>query len=483
MVNVVTQPYRRPKDSREDNYLVTLAREFDLLSAIKSAGATSRVNVKDFLKAHPSGLARIWAVRTSGPGIRAAKKMEVGDVVVFYGENEIYAFGEIASKVYWENNNFAWPSGKNWDYIYSLNNFTEIPEGSRPIYQELRKIFNKLDVQAVGVRSLSELGISKREFLQFILHEAKHSEKRSTGAKASHVPKRDIALLQPRIGERFRDRKAIWQEYGGQSRQGIITFPGDKTLNVFSGEDGPYPDYRNQDTGVIEYRGQGLRGEQKLTSGNKSLENARLSKAPIRYWFKPSGGTLSFEKWVIVADRESIAEEDMDGQLVQRILWYLVPVPSEDQSTWAEDVAKMPILDLPKSLIPGKIDDSSTFADRYKDLAGNTPQEPAGTVTTSAPRTNFKRRRKVRNMVLERSNNKCEFDGCNGMAPDVKSTGEAILEVDHINALGEGGMDHPSNMTALCPNCHAAKTHGSKKNHMIKRLKSIVLEKESRILK
>jgi 5-methylcytosine-specific restriction enzyme A len=38
---------------------------------------------------------------------------------------------------------------------------------------------------------------------------------------------------------------------------------------------------------------------------------------------------------------------------------------------------------------------------------------------------------------------------------------QPILEVDHVEDLARGGEDHPRNMVALCPNCHACKTRGS----------------------
>ena len=65
---------------------------------------------------------------------------------------------------------------------------------------------------------------------------------------------------------------------------------------------------------------------------------------------------------------------------------------------------------------------------------------------------------------------------------DLKIDGSAILEVDHIDALGQGGIDHPSNMIALCPNCHESKNHGREKSKMIKKLKQIVINKEINLL-
>ncbi|MGY5106804.1 HNH endonuclease, partial [Streptomyces sp. 900105245] len=41
-------------------------------------------------------------------------------------------------------------------------------------------------------------------------------------------------------------------------------------------------------------------------------------------------------------------------------------------------------------------------------------------------------------------------------------SGDPILEVDHIHDLALDGPDHPANMIALCPNCHAIKTRGAR---------------------
>jgi 5-methylcytosine-specific restriction protein A len=481
MTNLITQPYRRPKNSNDDNYLVTLAKEFNLVSAVKAAGVATKVNLSNFMNVHPSGKSRLWAVGTSAPGKRAYEKMTPGDLVVFYGSSEIYAYGEISSKLVWKNNNYIWPSGQNWDFIYSVKNFHELSEGERPLYQELRKVLSKLDVQSVGVRSLYEAGISKAELLDFLLNDAKKSPKKISKHAGNIKSQRDVSQFPPKLGEKFINRKAIWEEFGGQWQQGITTFPNDNYLNVFSDEEGPYPDYQDPVSGIIEYRGQGLSGNQKLSHGNKLIENARLSKNPVRFWFKPAGGAWVFYKWVIVSDREPIVELDSLGNKAKRVLWYLTPVNSPNASEWPAEITDLPILELPEATQSSPPKSPETFIDRYLTLVKDSPNQPQSK-TTSAPRTNYKRSRKLRQIVIERANNLCEFDGCTGMPFDLKIDGSAILEVDHIDALGEGGIDHPSNMVALCPNCHESKTHGRGKSKMVKKLKQIVIKKESNLL-
>ena len=180
MVGMITQPYRRPNSFAIDNYLATLAQEFDLAGAVRKAGVESRVDLRDFLAVHPTGKARIWAVGVSAPAKRVWGKMRVGDLVLFYGANEVYAYGILASKTKWDRNDRIWPSGENWDHIYSVTGFTELAEGKRLNYQALRKITPKLDVYSVGYRDLGELGVTIERVIDFV---------RNTGQRSTRVGK------------------------------------------------------------------------------------------------------------------------------------------------------------------------------------------------------------------------------------------------------------------------------------------------------
>ncbi|MBT2206858.1 HNH endonuclease signature motif containing protein [Actinomadura sp. NEAU-AAG7] len=62
--------------------------------------------------------------------------------------------------------------------------------------------------------------------------------------------------------------------------------------------------------------------------------------------------------------------------------------------------------------------------------------------------------------VLMRSGGRCENPLCAGQPEDVKENGDPILEVDHVLDRARWGRDHPIQMIALCPNCHAIKTWG-----------------------
>jgi 5-methylcytosine-specific restriction protein A len=66
----------------------------------------------------------------------------------------------------------------------------------------------------------------------------------------------------------------------------------------------------------------------------------------------------------------------------------------------------------------------------------------------------------ARRAVLMRSTGRCENPRCTGQAQDLTDSGDPILEIDHIHDLALGGPDDPTQMIALCPNCHAIKTRG-----------------------
>ncbi len=466
-MNLLLQPYARPRDKNDDNFLVTLAKNFDLRGVVEKSNSLEKPDLSEFLESHPDGKAKIWALGNSANSKSVFSKLQKGDLVLFHGKNLIYGYGVVSAKIYWPNNNFIWPSGDDWRYIYSLHSFVEIPEASRVTRESLRQLFPKVGHLSAFFIDLENSGIQQSDVIKHLQITPPYVKetKGNPVTRGTNEP--------PILGERFKDRKSIWKAFGGQWQQGIVTFPGESTVNAFSDENGPYPDYKDPDTGVIEYRGQGLRGEQRLVLGNKLLEDARLERKPVRYWHRPSGGSWVFESWVIVADRTQIIEEDSDSMSVQRILWFLVPIPSTDTSQWPRDLVNSKILDLPD--IPNeKPRRTKDLLQDYSAISAQLEIESTGKIVSTAPRTQYKRRKEARDLVIARSQNKCEYDKCTGMPPDVNRQGKAILQVDHIHALSEGGADVPSNMIALCPNCHSAKTFGLHSDQMSKRFKIIV---------
>ena len=289
--------------------------------------------------------------------------------------------------------------------------------------------------------------------------------------------------LPPQIGEQFKDRTEIWTFFGGQWVQGVTNFEAEKIVNVFFDEDGPYPDEIDQETGIVEYRGKGLTGEQKLTEGNKLLEDARITKTAVRFWYKPSKGVWIFRNWVTVFDRDNIEEEDVSGNLAKRYLWYLVPVISDRKELWPIEITQAPVRQIPKDELH-LIKNSKNLLLDYAKIAKELEDKPTTMGPLSISRVpQPKRRKRAKNIVIARALGKCENDKCTGMPPDVKKDGTPLFQVDHIVQLSDGGPDRPDNMIALCPNCHTAKTLGKNRNVMTSRLKKIALARHNALLK
>jgi 5-methylcytosine-specific restriction enzyme A len=88
----------------------------------------------------------------------------------------------------------------------------------------------------------------------------------------------------------------------------------------------------------------------------------------------------------------------------------------------------------------------------------------------------------ARRAVLLRSGGHCENPHCTGEAQDITDAGHPILEVDHIQDLAQGGPDHPEQMIALCPNCHAIKTRGRTREQLRQELFTVARRRHETIL-
>jgi 5-methylcytosine-specific restriction enzyme A len=58
----------------------------------------------------------------------------------------------------------------------------------------------------------------------------------------------------------------------------------------------------------------------------------------------------------------------------------------------------------------------------------------------------------IKKYALVRAKGNCE--ACEQAAPFFTTEGSPFLEVHHLNRLSDGGLDHPKNVAAICPNCH-----------------------------
>ncbi|MEU3613040.1 HNH endonuclease signature motif containing protein [Streptomyces sp. NPDC006872] len=284
--------------------------------------------------------------------------------------------------------------------------------------------------------------------------------------------------LRPQLGESFKDRDAIWRAYGGQKMAGIGC-TADGILSAFSDDKGPYADGRMPDTDWIAYVGDGLSGDQKITDGNELMAEYQSAGRPLRYWHKPFQKQFSFETWAVIVQRRLRWGVGKDKQWRREFLWVLAPVPSPERDTWPADVLEALEADTgalhddtgayrPSDLDPEARDASESDKDAYQRLTQNAEAnaEKRGQLKKPSLADRFVRDPSARAAVIRRSKDNCESPECAGHPKERTAAGQPILQVDHVEDLAKDGPDIPSNMIALCPNCHALKTYGVNKDKL-----------------
>jgi 5-methylcytosine-specific restriction protein A len=126
----------------------------------------------------------------------------------------------------------------------------------------------------------------------------------------------------------------------------------------------------------------------------------------------------------------------------------------------------------------------SPLEEEYRRLCGIGASTGGQGTRFGQPRTtvDILRLGSARRAVLLRSEGHCENPRCTGEAQDITDAGHPILEVDHIQDLAMGGSDHPEQMIALCPNCHAIKTRGRTREQLRQELLPIARQRHTEIL-
>lgn len=305
--------------------------------------------------------------------------------------------------------------------------------------------------------------------------------------------------MRPPVGDQQANRDTLQLAYGGQGVRGIGGL-GDGILSAWCDEDGPYADSRIPGTDLIAYVGDGLDGDQKLTDGNAMMQIYQTAQRPLRYWHRSPGNPWLFESWVVITSAYRRWGIDRRGVVRREYVWVLAPVPSPLRDTWPTSVlAQLAAGDT--GILDDTVDEpdadlvaSSTTGGEGAQRRRRVPKSPAERAARYAARCqaadDTEKRRTARSVsrevaayfrspsarsaVIERSEGRCENPACLGHPLETTSAGDPILEVDHVHDLARDGRDHPSNMIALCPNCHALKTRGQNRRVFQQTLAGVV---------
>lgn len=115
--------------------------------------------------------------------------------------------------------------------------------------------------------------------------------------------------------------------------------------------------------------------------------------------------------------------------------------------------------------VPGDTSQLQELRKKAEEEASESPErEHVETVNSR-----YRRSPAVRNYALERADGSCEL--CGEPAPFLKQNDEPFLEVHHVDELGKGGADDPSQVCAVCPNCHKEIHHGKSGDELNEQLR------------
>ncbi|MEU7428381.1 HNH endonuclease [Streptomyces sp. NPDC040750] len=151
------------------------------------------------------------------------------------------------------------------------------------------------------------------------------------------------------------------------------------------------------------------------------------------------------------------------------------PAPAGPTALSTPSPAPAPELSMRRTATPAK---ASAISRSYRELVN--ALDSMGSVNARRPSTINRRQRsaRARAAVLARSGGLCENPECSSPGfQEVTDVGEPILEVDHVQDLALDGADHPVNMVALCPNCHALKTRGAGREALRETLARVARER------
>jgi 5-methylcytosine-specific restriction protein A len=236
-------------------------------------------------------------------------------------------------------------------------------------------------------------------------------------------------------GSAYNRRQDIHARFGGQQQSGIITPTGAPVIFIISGKRGleyGYDDRQHAD-GLIEYFGEGQKGDMTLTGGNKAIADHLANGKTLLFFEKEYPARhIIFKDEMICQGWHFEDGPDIAGTTRKAIVFELRPLDSV-----------VHIADENVSPAIGSLD-----VLRARAFAAAKPSVSSTTVTRSV----YERSADVRDYVLARSKGSCE--GCGVAAPFLRTNGTPYLEPHHIRRVSDGGPDDPRFVIALCPNCH-----------------------------
>ena len=267
-------------------------------------------------------------------------------------------------------------------------------------------------------------------------------------------------------------RDALLSETGSKQQQsGIIWGPKNPDIVIVTSggrhkSKNGYQDKKLAD-GSWLYIGQGSKGNQDISRHSNSLiagnaksvllfttreptakEIQKRASYAKRYRFE---GIFMCKSWELITPEIGSRKGDM------LICFRLIPLANSNSATY-ETIASTP----------------DELNNLRRDLVNNLGGRK--TMPTSFTQI-YERSKLARTYALSRAQCFCEL--CSTKAPFKTKAGNHFLEVHHIEHVAKGGLDHPTNLAALCPNCHRAVHYSNAAERLVSKLRITVDAKEA----
>jgi 5-methylcytosine-specific restriction endonuclease McrA len=211
-----------------------------------------------------------------------------------------------------------------------------------------------------------------------------------------------------------------------------------------------YLDDSNSDSGRRFYCGFSDENEKKinkLIEACPSFANVEIKSHDASDWIENGSNFYRLREPILLKDAANPirdCEEDPETEA----LFYafgLYQARDEDEVPFFTRAAEF-VQDVWTSLDAQTIEDSKTLLERAKKA------EAALAKVNHSRRNVYSRDPYIAQWARKRANAKCEC--CEKPAPFTTYQNQPYLEVHHIKALGENGLDSTLNVAAICPTCH-----------------------------
>lgn len=244
------------------------------------------------------------------------------------------------------------------------------------------------------------------------------------------------------VGETYHRVNDIHDKFGGNRYSGIAPCSEYPYVFIFFGNSGEWHGYDDEllDDGRFLYTGEGRDGDMTMDKGNAAIrqhanngDELHVFESKEEAWQVTYVGEYEYQdhNWTRLPDRSD--------NMRTAIRFELVPTGGQEIDLGTDSLDNIPVDEL------------------YKKAEASVSGEGRPSVQ-SRSRTTYTRSEVVKEYALRAADGVCQ--GCKNDAPFKNKDGEPFLEVHHLHRRSDGGVDHPDNVIALCPNCHRRVHYG-----------------------